>query len=331
MTAEVKRSENELQLIGGSAVARSLLPDNAIRIGFVGTGAGALLADSVAALIPPEATLDVLTIAEATRRIAAHELTVLIIAVDTRSWRQTVVELRSIIDAGMAHPLAVFALIPRDDPAALVRAFELRVADVAGLPIDPHEVRARLAALVRRRRVAFAKAAETRTAWQLATIDPVTGLFNRHHLTAILPAEFDSARRLGQSLAVMMIDLDGLKSLNDRWGHAAGDKVLHNVAVAIVAGMRLTDTIARFGGDEMVVVMPDTSPDVARALAARLVQQIRQLGQDDSGEPPGMVTVSVGLATIEPRDSDVEALLRRADEALYAAKNGGRNRVTIAA
>ncbi len=107
--------------------------------------------------------------------------------------------------------------------------------------------------------------------------------------------------------------------------------MLRNVAGAVVAGMRLTDTIARFGGDEMVVVMPDTPADVARALAARLVQRVARLTSDDSGEPPATVTVSVGVAMLEPRDSDVEALLRRADEALYAAKNGGRNRVAVAA
>ena len=327
----MKRSARDLQVVAGPASGRGGAPDAAIRIGFVATGGCGALFDSLIGLIPPDATLDVLTTAEAARRIAAHELTVLIIAVDTSSWRQAVIELRSIIDAGAANPLAVFALVPRDDPAALVKAFELRVADVAGLPIDPHEVRARLAALIRRRRVAFAKAAETRTAWQLATIDPVTRLFNRHHLTATLPAEFDSARKLDQSLAVMMIDLDGLKALNDRWGHAAGDRVLRNVAGAIAGGLRLTDTIARFGGDEIVVVMPDTPSDVARALAARLVQRAAQRDHEDGSEPPAMVTISVGLAVCEARDSDVEALLRRADEALYAAKNGGRNRVAIAA
>ena len=327
----MKRNGRELQLVGQALPGRGPTSKAPIRIGFVGTGSSVGLSDSLATLIPPEATLEVLTIAEAARRIAAHDLTVLIVAVDTRSWRQTVIEMRCIIDAGAAHPLAVFALVPRDDPAALVKAFELRVADVAGLPVDPHELRARLAALVRRRRVAFAKAAETRAAWQLATIDPVTKLFNRTHLTAILPAEFDSARKLGRPLAVMMIDLDGLKSLNDRWGHAAGDRVLRNVAGAIGAGMRLTDTIARFGGDEIVVVMPDTPPDVARALAARLVQRVAQINHQDSREAPMLVTISVGLAACEPRDGDSEALLRRADEALYAAKHGGRNRVAMAA
>ena len=327
----MKRNGRELQLVGKALPGRGPVSNAAISIGFVGMGSSAGLGDSLAALIPPEATLEVLTIAEASRRIAAHDLTVLIVAVDARSWRQTVVELRSIIDAATAHPVAVFALVPRDDPAALVKAFELRVADVGGLPIDRHEVRARLAALVRRRRVAFAKAAETRAAWQLATIDPVTKLFNRTHLTAILPAEFDSARKLGQPLAVMMIDLDGLKALNDRWGHAAGDKVLRNVAGAIGAGMRLTDTIARFGGDEIVVVMPDTPPDVARALAARLVQRVAQLNHEDNRDAPMLVTISVGLAVCEPRDADSEALLRRADEALYVAKHGGRNRVATAA
>ncbi|MFZ4110163.1 MAG: GGDEF domain-containing protein [Polymorphobacter sp.] len=327
-------SRRELQRVVDAIAVQGLAPETEVRIGFVGTGSSVGLVDSIAVLLPPAARLDVLTIAEAARRIVAQELAVLIIAVDNPSWRQAIIDLQGIIASAKAHPIAVFALVPRNDPAALVKAFELRVADAAGLPIDPHEVRARLAALVRRRRIAFAKAAETRTAWQLAMIDPVTGLFNRHHLAAVLPAEFDSARRLGQSLAVMMIDLDGLKALNDQWGHAAGDAVLRNVARAIVAGVRLTDTIARFGGDEIVVVMPDTSPAAATALATRLMQQMDPPGQDsghdDGSRPPEMVTISIGLAVSGPRDGDAEALLLRADAALYAAKKGGRNRVVSA-
>jgi diguanylate cyclase (GGDEF)-like protein len=325
----------ELQRVADAAAGPGTAPDTVVRIGFVGTGTSAGLVDSLAALLPPMARLDVLSIPEAARQIGAHALAVLIIAVDTPSWRQAIIDLHSVIAAAKAYPLAVFALVPRNDPAALVKAFELRVADAAGLPIDPHEVRARLAALVRRRRVADAKAAETRTAWQLAVIDPVTGLFNRHHLAAVLPAEFDSARRLGQSLAVMMIDLDGLKVHNDKWGHAAGDDLLRNVARAIVAGMRPTDTIARYGGDEIVVVMPDTSPEMARALAARLVQLVASRedgsGQASPGQPPAMATVSIGLAICAPGDEDADALLRRADAALYAAKNAGRNRMVSAA
>jgi two-component system cell cycle response regulator len=304
-----------------------------VRIGFVGSGSDSAqaLGETLRTLIPPETTLDILTLAEAATLIAARDLMVLIVALDGPSWPETLTRMLELQPIAEQYPLAVFGLVPRDDPAALVKAFELRVADVAGLPMDPHEVRARLAALVRRRQVAFARAAETRTAWRLAVIDPVTGLYNRHHLDSTLPAAFDSARAGGRPLALLMIDLDALKPFNDRWGHAAGDRVLRTVADALQAGLRVTDTIARFGGDEIVVVMPDTDQQTAMAVAARLVRAVAQTPIGRVADGPMRVTVSIGLAVMQDSDADAEALLMRADAALYDAKRGGRNRVAEAA
>jgi two-component system cell cycle response regulator len=302
-----------------------------VRIGFVGSVESSGLGEAVGSLVPPGASFEILTVAEATTLIVGGELMVLIVAADGPSWRDTVNLLLDISIADESRPLAVFALVPRDDPAALVKAFELHVADVAGLPIDPHEVRARLAALVRRRQVAFAKAAETRAAWRMAVIDPVTGLYNRHHLDSTLPAAIDSARAGGRPLALLMIDLDALKPFNDRWGHAAGDRVLRSVANALLSRARVADTVARYGGDEIVVVMPDTDLAIAREIATGLVGLVGETRISRIGDWQAGVTVSIGMATLNDRDTDAQALLERADEALYAAKRAGRNRVAEAA
>ncbi len=302
-----------------------------MRIGFVGIDTSVGLGESLRPLIPAGCRLDILTIAQSVAAVAAGELTVLIVAMDGVSWRDSVALMTELHAVGTNRPLAVLALVPRDDPAALVKAFDLRVADVTGLPVNPHEFRARLASLVRRRQVAFARAAETRTAWRLAVIDPVTGLFNRQHLDSVLPVVIDNARTGGRPMALLMIDLDALKPFNDRWGHAAGDRVLQLVAKALQASVRVTDTVARYGGDEIAVIMPDTDVATARALSARLVDAVGHTSIGLGHDGPAGITVSIGLAHLGPQDGDAKSLLMRADSALYDAKRGGRNRVAEAA
>jgi two-component system cell cycle response regulator len=268
-----------------------------------------------------------MTINEAEQRVAAEALTVIIVALDGVSWRDNVAAMTQLHRVGESRASTVFGLVPRDDPAALVRAFDLGVADVAGLPIDPHEVRARLAVLVRRRLVAAARHAEMRAAWRLATTDPVTGLFNRQHLETVLPAALTSAQAAGRPLAVLMIDLDALKPFNDRWGHAAGDALLRRVAETLTANIRASDTAARLGGDEMVVVMPDTDQPTARAIARRLVEVVAEIDMHFNGEAAGPISVSGGLAALVADDDSIDSLLSRADAALYQAKAMGRNQI----
>jgi diguanylate cyclase (GGDEF)-like protein len=304
-----------------------------IRIGFVGCRGrdSFVLGERLRPLLPPDCELVLLTIPEAKARVAIDSLTVVIVALDGESWRTSVSVMTELHAVGEHRATAVFGLVPRDDPAALVKAFDLGVADVAGLPIDPHEVRARLAVLVRRRLIAAARHAEMRAAWRLAVTDTVTGLFNRQHLDAVLPAAVASARAGHRPLALLMIDLDALKPFNDRWGHAAGDRMLRQVAETVTGNLRASDTVARLGGDEMVVVMPDTEAGTARAIAARLVELIAGLDLRINAKQVAPITVSIGLATLMGPPDDAESLQSRADAALYRAKFQGRNQVAEAA
>ena len=298
-----------------------------IRIGFVGCQGSEsfALGDTLRSLLPLGCELMLLTIPEAKAHVASRELTLMIVALDSGSWRESVAMMVDLHAVGERQTSVVFGLVPRDDPAALVKAFDLGVADVAGLPIDVHEVRARLAALVRRRQVAGARAAEMQAAWRLAAFDPVTGLHNRQHLQAILPASIDSADASDRPLGVLVVDLDALKPFNDRWGHAAGDRMLRRVGEVLVANLRPSDTVARLGGDEMVVVLPETDAETAAAIAARLVDAVSRM-EIGGGQSMVSITVSIGLAMMVPGD-DAETVLGRADAALYKAKREGRNRV----
>lgn len=303
-----------------------------VQIGFVGCRGteSFALGESLRPLLPAGCELVLLTIPEAKERVVARDLILVIVALDGDGWNDSMAIMADLHAVGESQTTVVFGLVPRHDPAALMKAFDLGVADVAGLPIDGHEVRARLAVLVRRRQIAAARAAEMRAAWRLAVIDPVTGLYNRQHLETVLPANVDSARGGNRSLAVLLVDLDALKPFNDRWGHAAGDRMLRGVADTLLANVRPSDTVARLGGDEMAVVMPDTDAETAATVAARLVDVIARMAVG-SGRMAGVsITVSIGMATLGERD-DADSLMARADSALYMAKKQGRNRFAVAA
>lgn len=163
---------------------------------------------------------------------------------------------------------------------------------------------------------------------RLTTVDPVTGLANRRAMDAYLAHQWSRLERLGQSVSLMLIDIDCFKSFNDHYGHLAGDKCLERVAEALRAATRRhDDLIARFGGEEFVIVLPATSEAYAAGVAEQVRTAIMQLGipHDYSGVAP-VVTVSIGVAggSVEELE-DFWALLHRADSALYAAKHAGRN------
>jgi diguanylate cyclase (GGDEF)-like protein/putative nucleotidyltransferase with HDIG domain len=160
---------------------------------------------------------------------------------------------------------------------------------------------------------------------ELATTDELTGLWNRRQFTQIIHREVDRSRRTGARLALAMFDIDKFKSINDGCGHAMGDQVLREVATALRDGARSTDFAARYGGDEFMVLMPDTSAEEAASAAQRIRDQLdgRQISD---GQRAIRVTVSAGLSAIEPGGlADADGLVRAADEALYAAKNSGRD------
>ena len=222
-------------------------------------------------------------------------------------------------------PATAFAMVPRGDSAALALAFDSGIADCASYPIDPDEVRIRVRALLRRKAAADQLRADAAEVRRIAHTDPVTGLWNRHYLDSELAATIAYAAAAARPLSLLMIDIDRFKPINDKHGHAIGDKVLRAVATRLSGGIRAIDTLARFGGDELVLVMPDTGIDVALNVAERL----RSLVAEGTTEVPFRVTISIGVAELD-REQPATALLAKADAALYTAKIGGRNRVAEA-
>ena len=160
--------------------------------------------------------------------------------------------------------------------------------------------------------------------------DPLTGLFNRRYMEETLDREIVRAARSGSPLAAVMIDIDHFKRYNDMFGHAAADVALRETAGVIRAALEGEDVACRFGGEELLVILPETSLDAAtaRAETIRLAiagQQIRY-----RGTPLGRVTASFGVATVPLHAQNAEGLLRAADEALYESKAAGRDRVSVA-
>jgi diguanylate cyclase (GGDEF)-like protein len=161
-----------------------------------------------------------------------------------------------------------------------------------------------------------------------AAVDPLTGLFNRRYFLSRLDEEVERARRQASPLTVMMLDVDGFKQLNDRLGHLVGDAVLRVVGDVLRRSVRLFDVCARQGGDEFAILMPGSSPENSRQIAERIRE-----GVEDSRPAGGpwsddlRLTTSIGIATFA--NTTAEDLIDRADQALYAAKRQGKNRVVI--
>jgi diguanylate cyclase (GGDEF)-like protein len=163
----------------------------------------------------------------------------------------------------------------------------------------------------------------------LATRDGLTGLFNRRHFDNLARAEWARFQRYGRPLSLLVMDADNFKSINDRFGHDVGDLVLKAIADTCSASKRETDVVARFGGEEFVLLLPETDEAAAVIVAERLRTQIQQHSRVHAGEKL-QVTVSIGVAGATLSMSGFNALLKRADVAMYEAKRSGRNRVVRA-
>ena len=165
-------------------------------------------------------------------------------------------------------------------------------------------------------------------AQQLSNTDPLTGLGNFRYLSSNLAREIERATRFARPLAVLMLDIDHFKSVNDTYGHARGDAVLRELAARISEQVREVDTVARYGGEEFVLVLPETAMDGATRLAERICVAVRREPFHDESEAaqrPLTVTVSVGVASFPQHGASAATLMRTADTALYAAKTGGRD------
>jgi diguanylate cyclase (GGDEF)-like protein len=165
---------------------------------------------------------------------------------------------------------------------------------------------------------------------QEAVTDPLTGLSNRRRMWELLGVEVDRAGRYGRQLSLAVVDVDGFKLINDRYGHPRGDAVMRALTEIVKSETRTIDQAARYGGDEIVLVLPETGAEGAMGLAQRLRRRVAERPLPWGEDGPAEVTVSVGLATMPDSAMDAEALLDAADTALLEAKRAGKDRVRSA-
>jgi two-component system, cell cycle response regulator len=224
----------------------------------------------------------------------------------------------------------ILAVVRHGDTRKLVRALDIGVNDYVTRPVDKNELTARVTTQLRRKRYVDQLRSSFQVSLEMAVTDQLTGLYNRRYLASHLSAMFDRAYWTGRPLSVMVLDIDHFKTVNDNHGHDVGDRVLREFAERISSSIRGIDLACRYGGEEFLIAMPDTDLSFASVVAERLRQEIAaQKFHLNGGRDELNVTVSIGLASTEngPEDDSAQKLIKRADEALYEAKTGGRNRV----
>jgi two-component system cell cycle response regulator len=212
----------------------------------------------------------------------------------------------------------------------LAKGLDLGANDYIIRPLDRNELTARVRTQIRRKRLHDRLRENYRRSLSLALTDGLTGLYNRRYVAAHLESLMTRNGEGGKGPAVLLFDIDYFKRVNDTWGHAVGDEVLCEVANRASHDVRTFDLVARYGGEEFLVVMPETTLSVALVVAERLRRSIAERPFKLANGSELEVTISVGVATSNDLGDSPAALLKRADEALYAAKNAGRNRIMAA-
>lgn len=231
-------------------------------------------------------------------------------------------------DATRHLPLLILGR--QTDQDRLIKGLELGVNDYLLKPLEANELRARVRTQVRRRRFQLRMQATHEASLAMALTDSLTGLYNRHYFNSHFDGLFKHAREAARPLSVLMLDVDRFKTVNDTYGHSAGDEVLKELANRIVKGVRSFDMVARLGGEELVIVMPETRVSDAERAAERLRRMICDRPFDISAPRMQLpVSVSIGVSGLDSGDDAPDVILRRADEALYEAKRTGRNRVVM--
>lgn len=228
--------------------------------------------------------------------------------------------------------LPILAIVDPAQRPRLLKALELGVNDILAKPVDPEELAARARTQIRRKRYTDFLREKLDYSLEMAVTDALTGLHNRRYMSGQLQAFVQRANHGGDPVAVLVLDIDHFKSVNDGFGHDAGDEVLSEFAVRLATNVRAVDLPCRLGGEEFVVVMPGTTLDDAHRIADRIRRDIGQAPfRVMGGKEHLTVTVSIGVSATLPGEDTPEALLKRADEGVYEAKASGRNQVVARA
>ena len=225
----------------------------------------------------------------------------------------------------------VLMLVDEEDTRAMTKGLELGVNDYIIMPVDYNEMEARVKTQIRRKKYQDALKSNYQKTISRAITDALTGLYNRHYLNTHLDNTVRQALNNNKSLSLMIMDMDHFKQVNDTYGHDVGDQVLQQLSEIIINTVRSADLAARFGGEEFVILMPETDVKQANDVAERIRKIVEKKDMKVSHEI-GFIkkTISIGVAYLDEMGDTGEALLKRADEALYKAKHEGRNKVVTA-
>lgn len=222
----------------------------------------------------------------------------------------------------------ILAVVDPADRPRLVKALELGVNDILPRPVDPEELDARARTQILRKRYADFLKQKLDYSLEMAVTDALTGLHNRRYMAGQLQALMSRAGQGGDPVAVLVMDIDHFKAVNDGFGHDAGDEVLREFAVRLATNVRAIDLPCRLGGEEFVVVMPGASLQDASIVADRIRRDVGSMPFPIMGGAESLtITVSVGVAASGGTGDNPDALLKRADEGVYEAKSRGRNQV----
>jgi two-component system cell cycle response regulator len=216
------------------------------------------------------------------------------------------------------------------DVHAKVRGLESGASDYLTKPFDDEELVARCKVHLKIKALQDELREKNQRLEELSNTDGLTRVVNRRHLMELLDLEFTRARRYNSTLSFIMVDIDHFKNINDHYGHQVGDQALMAVALVLRQDLRRNDVVGRYGGEEFSLLLPETSADGARVVAERYRKRIEENRLSAEGDTVSL-TASFGVAEVATDMKDIDALVRRADAAMYQAKHQGRNRVVVAA
>ena len=229
-----------------------------------------------------------------------------------------------------SRQVAIILVVPEGDQQKAAKGLDLGASDYIFDPFDPMEMIVRLKSQIHRKQISDRLRDNVTDTLRLAVLDPLTGLYNRRYAQQHLEKISQRARETGKEFALMLLDIDNFKRVNDTYGHAGGDTVLAEFARRIQENLRGVDLISRLGGEEFLVAMPDTSEGQARIASERLRHVIETTPFSCETIPDGVdITVSIGVTLGTSQAPNVEKLVQQADQALYSSKSDGRNMVTL--
>jgi two-component system cell cycle response regulator len=280
-----------------------------------------------AALAPPHEVTTVDTFEEALVRVRGGDPDLVVVSLGMRSFDglRLCSQLRSLPE-GRNVPILV--VVSDGDRRKLTQALEMGVNDYLTRPVDKNELVARVRTQLRKKLYADRLRYNVQLSLEMAITDQLTGLHNRRYMSRHLDTLVETSKKTGKPIAFVIMDIDYFKAVNDTYGHDIGDEVLKKFASRISANVRGIDLACRYGGEEFVVVMPDTDVAFALQVSERLRKSIETTPFPISRDPKNLkLTISIGIAGSEGEGDSANALLHRADQALYRAKRTGRNKV----